>query len=287
MLQFATFSFDGFVEQCYPPLCVGAALIMRGEALWDADQLARLIVEQGVTLADLPAAYWHMLAKTWRRGRARAWASCVRCTWAARPCRWKGCACGMRRAGRAQPGQYHGPTEATVVSSVHDCRLEDAQDAYGVPIGHAIAGRSLYVLDCAGQLLPSDGVGELCIGAPSCLAQQYFDRPALTAERFLPDPFAEQPGARLYRSGDLARYTQAGVLEYVGRIDHQVKIRGMRIEMGEIEACLQGLASVREAAVLALAGPTGPQLVAYLVAAQATPSADWLQGVRAAWAGAA
>ncbi|MDG9812209.1 amino acid adenylation domain-containing protein, partial [Pseudomonas juntendi] len=283
VLQFATFSFDGFVEQCYPPLCVGAALIMRGEALWDADQLARLIVEQGVTLADLPAAYWHMLAKT--------------C--AARPGQGLGKLRQVHVGGEAMSVEglrlwhaaglgglslvnTYGPTEATVVSSVHDCRLEDAQDAYGVPIGHAIAGRSLYVLDCAGQLLPSDGVGELCIGAPSCLAQQYFDRPALTAERFLPDPFAEQPGARLYRSGDLARYTQAGVLEYVGRIDHQVKIRGMRIEMGEIEACLQGLASVREAAVLALAGPTGPQLVAYLVAAQATPSADWLQGVRAA-----
>ncbi|WBM34629.1 non-ribosomal peptide synthase/polyketide synthase [Pseudomonas sp. NY11382] len=283
VLQFATFSFDGFVEQCYPPLCVGAALIMRGEELWDADQLARLIVEQGVTLADLPAAYWHMLAKT--------------C--AARPGQGLGKLRQVHVGGEAMSVEglrlwhaaglgglslvnTYGPTEATVVSSVHDCRLEDAQDAYGVPIGHAIAGRSLYVLDCAGQLLPSDGVGELCIGAPSCLAQQYFDRPALTAERFLPDPFAEQPGARLYRSGDLARYTQAGVLEYVGRIDHQVKIRGMRIEMGEIEACLQGLASVREAAVLALAGPTGPQLVAYLVAAQATPSADWLQGVRAA-----
>ena len=68
------------------------------------------------------------------------------------------------------------------------------------------AGRALYVLDAAGQLLPADGVGELCIGAPACLAQSYFDRPALTAERFLPDPFAREPGARLYRSGDLARY---------------------------------------------------------------------------------
>ncbi|MDH0303600.1 MULTISPECIES: non-ribosomal peptide synthetase, partial [unclassified Pseudomonas] len=283
VLQFATFSFDGFVEQCYPPLCVGAALVMRGEELWDADQLARLIVEQGVTLADLPAAYWHMLAKT--------------C--AAQPGRGLGTLRQVHVGGEAMSVEglrlwhaaglggislvnTYGPTEATVVSSVHDCQLEDARDAHGVPIGRAIAGRSLYVLDSAGQLLPVDGVGELCIGAPNCLAQQYFNRPGLTAERFLPDPYAAQPGARLYRSGDLARYTQQGVLEYVGRIDHQVKIRGMRIEMGEIEACLQGLASVREAAVLALEGPTGPQLVAYLVAAQATPAEDWLEGVRGA-----
>ncbi|HCS44703.1 MAG TPA: hypothetical protein DIW52_18055, partial [Pseudomonas sp.] len=89
--------------------------------------------------------------------------------------------------------------------SVHECRLSDASDAFGIPIGRAIAGRALYVLDAAGQLLPTGGVGELCIGAPASLAQSYFDRPALTAERFLPDPFAHEPGARLYRSGDLAR----------------------------------------------------------------------------------
>ncbi|MBU5234463.1 AMP-binding enzyme, partial [Vibrio cholerae] len=94
------------------------------------------------------------------------------------------------------------------------------------------------------------------------------DRPALTAERFLPDPFSATPGARLYRSGDLARYNPAGALEYVGRIDHQVKIRGLRIEMGEIEASLQALPNVREAAVLAQPSATGAQLVAYVVPAE-------------------
>jgi non-ribosomal peptide synthetase component F len=103
-----------------------------------------------------------------------------------------------------------------------------------VPIGQAIEGRSLYVLDSAFELLATEGVGELCIGAEYGLAQGYFERPALTAERFLPDPFSAVSGARLYRSGDLARYNQAGALEYVGRIDHQVKIRGFRIEIGEI-----------------------------------------------------
>ncbi|MEX5669084.1 hypothetical protein ABFV57_29890, partial [Pseudomonas neuropathica] len=120
-----------------------------------------------------------------------------------------------------------------------------------------------YVLDAAGQLLPTGGVGELCIGANASLAQSYFDRPALTAERFLPDPFAREPGARLYRSGDLARYNAEGNLEYVGRTDHQVKIRGLRIEMGEIEACLQAREEVRDAAVIA---QDGTHLVAYVVA---------------------
>ncbi|NCE93551.1 non-ribosomal peptide synthetase [Pseudomonas sp. L13] len=268
VLQFATFSFDGFVEQCFPPLCAGAALIMRGDELWDAGQLAQEIVEQGVTLADLPAAYWYLLAQECAEHRrslgklrqvhvggeamsvegVRAWH-----------------AAGL---GNVRLVNTYGPTEATVVSSVHDCQLTDANDAYGVPIGQAIAGRALYVLDSGFELLATDGVGELCIGAEVGLAQRYFDRPALTAERFLPDPFSATPGARLYRSGDLARYNPAGALEYVGRIDHQVKIRGLRIEMGEIEASLQALPSVREAAVLAQPSATGAQLVAYVVPAE-------------------
>ncbi|MFL1491454.1 non-ribosomal peptide synthase/polyketide synthase [Pseudomonas antarctica] len=267
VLQFATFSFDGFVEQCYPALCVGAALIMRGDELWDAGQLAREIVEQGVTLADLPAAYWYLLAKECAADR--------RTLGNLRQVHVGGEAMsveGLRAWHAAGLGDVklvntYGPTEATVVSSVHDCQLADAGDAFGVPIGRAIAGRSLYVLDSGFELLATDGVGELCIGAEAGLAQRYFDRPALTAERFLPDPFSCVPGARLYRSGDLARYNAAGALEYVGRIDHQVKIRGYRIEMGEIEACLQGLPAVREAAVIAQPSAVGMQLVAYVVPA--------------------
>ncbi|WP_350614943.1 non-ribosomal peptide synthase/polyketide synthase [Pseudomonas sp. HY7a-MNA-CIBAN-0227] len=272
VLQFATFSFDGFVEQCYPPLCAGAALIMRGDELLDAGQLAREIVAQGVTLADLPAAYWYLLAKecalgggslgNLRQVHVGGEAMSVE---------------GLRVWHEAGLGAVrllntYGPTEATVVSSVHQCRLDDASDAFGIPIGRAIDGRSLYVLDSAGQLLPTGGVGELFIGAEVGLAQCYFDRPALTAERFLPDPFSPLPGARLYRSGDLARYNGDDALEYAGRIDHQVKIRGLRIEMGEIEACLQALEQVREAAVIAHHSPSGAQLVAYVVASD--PSVD-------------
>ncbi|WP_425274698.1 amino acid adenylation domain-containing protein, partial [Pseudomonas allii] len=267
VLQFATFSFDGFVEQCYPPLCVGAALIMRGDELWDAGQLARHIVEQGVTLADLPAAYWYLLAKecavdqrtlgNLRQVHVGGEAMSVEGLRA-----WY--AAGL---GGVRLVNTYGPTEASVVSSVHTCQLADASDAFGVPIGRAIDGRSLYVLDSGFELLATEGVGELCIGAEHGLAQRYFDRPALTAERFLPDPFSAVPGARLYRSGDLARYNQTGALEYVGRIDHQVKIRGFRVEMGEIEASLQALPQLREAAVIAQSSPTGTQLVAYVVAA--------------------
>ncbi|WP_025110384.1 non-ribosomal peptide synthetase [Pseudomonas sp. H1h] len=264
VLQFATFSFDGFVEQCFPALCVGAALIMRGDALWDAGQLASEIVRHGVTVADLPAAYWYLLARECASGAISTLGELRQVHVGGEAMSVEG----LRLWHQAGQGHVrllntYGPTEATVVSSVQDCRLEDASDSFGVPIGRAIPGRALYVLDSAGQLLPAGGIGELCIGAPACLAQSYFDRPALTAERFLPDPFAIEPGARLYRSGDLARYNANADLEYVGRIDHQVKIRGLRIEMGEIEACLQARADVRDAAVIA---QDGAQLVAYIVA---------------------
>ncbi|MGE7955443.1 non-ribosomal peptide synthase/polyketide synthase [Pseudomonas sp. NPDC089530] len=277
VLQFATASFDGFVEQCYPPLCVGAALVMRGDEPWDVGQLADEVVRHGVTLADLPAAYWYLLARECALDAKRSLGRLRQVHVGGEAMSVEGLRLWHEAGlGHVRLLNTYGPTEATVVSSVHECHLEDASDAFGVPIGRAIGGRALYVLDSAGQLLPAGGVGELCIGAASGLAQQYFDRPGLTAERFLPDPFASEPGARLYRSGDLARYHGAD-LEYVGRIDHQVKIRGFRIEMGEIEACLQALEQVREAAVIAQDGPSGAQLVAYVVASDPTQVTPALQ----------
>jgi amino acid adenylation domain-containing protein/non-ribosomal peptide synthase protein (TIGR01720 family) len=281
VMQFATFSFDGFVEQCFPALCLGAALIMRGDDLWDAGRLAAEIVQQGVTVADLPAAYWHLLARECASGVVRHLGDLRQVHVGGEAMSVEGLRL-WHQAGLSHVRllNTYGPTEATVVSSIHECHLEDASDAFGIPIGRAIAGRALYVLDAAGQLLPCGGVGELCIGAPTSLAQSYFDRPALTAERFLPDPFAPQPGARLYRSGDLARYNAEGHLEYVGRIDHQVKIRGLRIEMGEIEACLQARDDVRDAAVIA---QDGTQLVAYVVASDAvTSESEYLHSLKAA-----
>ncbi|MEM8213700.1 AMP-binding protein, partial [Morganella morganii] len=116
----------------------------------------------------------------------------------------------------------------------------------------------------AGQPAPVGAVGELVIGA-ELLARGYFKRPDLTAARFIPDPFDEQGGGRLYRTGDLARYGADGVIEYVGRVDHQVKGRGFRIELGESEAGLGEHPAVREALVIAVEGAAGAQLVAYLV----------------------
>jgi acyl carrier protein len=141
----------------------------------------------------------------------------------------------------------------------------------GIPIGQGLAGRRLCILDGQMQPVPAGAIGELYIGGPG-LARGYHGQPALSAERFLPDP--ETPGQRLYRTGDRARFDASGAIEYIGRVDHQVKVRGFRIELGEIEMRLQQCPGVREAAVLALDLAGGRQLVAYVVTEADGASAD-------------
>src|SRR6185503_9248313 len=144
-------------------------------------------------------------------------------------------------------------------------RTDDLSRAAKSVIGGALADLQVYVLDQHQQPVPVGVAGELCIGGAG-LARGYLKRPDLTAERFIPNPFSRRPGARLYRSGDLARRMADGDIEYLGRIDHQVKIRGFRIELGEIEAVLCMHPAVREAVVISREDVPGMKsLVAYLV----------------------
>lgn len=268
VLQFATSSFDGFVEQFFPPLSLGACVVLRDERLWDSATLHDAILRYGITLADLPAAYWHLLVQDW----------------AARPPAGYGALRQIHIGGEAmavdglrlwqQAGlggvrliNTYGPTEATVVSSTYDCTTlsVEAVSWRGVPIGFGLEQRRLLVLDGDLELLPQGAVGELYIGGPG-LARGYQGQPGLSAERFIADPFT--PGERLYRTGDRARLREDGAVEYIGRVDHQVKIRGFRIELGEVESRLLQGPGVREAAVLALPLAGGTQLVGYLVADQ-------------------
>ncbi|VVD34166.1 non-ribosomal peptide synthetase [Paraburkholderia dioscoreae] len=140
----------------------------------------------------------------------------------------------------------YGPTEAAIDVSHWTCDARDA-DAASVPIGHPIANLQLHVLDAALQPLPQGATGELYLGGAG-LARGYLGRAALTAERFIPDPFAH--GARLYRTGDLARRRADGALDYLGRMDTQVKLRGQRIELGEIETLLRATPGVHDAVVI-------------------------------------
>ncbi|QDI72567.1 non-ribosomal peptide synthetase [Streptomyces calvus] len=158
----------------------------------------------------------------------------------------------------------YGITETTVHVTHRRIRRADVDGPVRSPVGHALADLRLHLLDAHGRPVPRGAAGELHVGGPG-VARGYLHRPALTAERFVPDPFGP-PGARLYRSGDLCRWRADGELEYLGRGDQQVKIRGFRIEPGEIEAALAEHPRVSRAAVLARTDPAGdPCLVGYVV----------------------
>ncbi|WP_404942706.1 amino acid adenylation domain-containing protein, partial [Pseudomonas poae] len=274
VLQFATLNFDGFVEQLYPALTLGATVVLRGPQLWDGAELYRQIIAQGITLADLPTAYWKLFLQDCLAAGPRPYGALRQIHIGGEAMPLDGPMLWQRAGlGHVRLLNTYGPTEATVVSSVLDCT--DAGAVVGVtasPIGRALPGRGLYVLDGDLNLLPTGAVGELYIASASGLARAYLQRPGLTAERFVADPFSAT-GERLYRSGDLARYRADGVVEYVGRVDHQVKIRGFRIELGEIEALLLAQDSVREALLLA----ADNQLLAYLVPAR--PLSDTERGM--------
>ena len=158
----------------------------------------------------------------------------------------------------------YGPTETTIVAA--RCELASGLAVPGeVPIGRPVSGARTYVADPLLELAPAGIPGELCV-AGSGLARGYLGRPDLTAERFLPDPWAEGPGMRLYRTGDLVRWLPAGDLEFLGRIDDQVKVRGYRVELREIEASLGLHPAVAEAVVVAREDAPGDRrLTAYVV----------------------
>nr|WP_017905470.1 non-ribosomal peptide synthetase [Pseudomonas fuscovaginae] len=286
VLLFSTLNFDGFVEQLFPALCRGAGVVVRGNEVWDSTTFQREVLRSGITVADLSTAYWYLLAQDFCRLGLRDFGALrqVSATGEAMPAEginlWK------------QAGLEHirllntyGPTETTITASYLECapyvRGERPRPVL-MPIGRPLGARRMYILDAAFNPAVQGGSGELLIGG-ALLARGYHQRPALTAERFIPDPFDEQGGGRLYRTGDVTRYRDEGLIEYVGRIDHQLKIRGFRIELGEIEARLREHAQVREALVIDIDGPSGKQLAAYLVPhdpALATADAATRQALR-------
>ena len=157
----------------------------------------------------------------------------------------------------------YGPTESTTYATWHLVETVD-EDAATVPIGRAIANTTAYVLDGFGESVPVGVAGELYLGGDG-LARGYLSRPALTAERFVPDPFSAEPGARLYRTGDRVRWLTGGALEFVGRTDQQVKVRGFRIEPGEVEAALLGHPGIRASVVVVREDEGEKRLVGYVV----------------------
>jgi amino acid adenylation domain-containing protein len=267
VLQKTPASFDVSVWEFFWPLTAGARLVLaKPGGHKDAAYLRDLIVGEGVTTTHFVPS---MLAMFLAEDGIAACTSLRRvvCSGEELP------AAAVRAFVAALPGtelwNLYGPTEAAVDVSAFRC--EAGLDT--VPIGAPIQNIRLYVLDPAGQPVPPGVPGELHIGGVG-LALGYHDRPGLTATRFVPDPFGP-PGGRLYRTGDLTRWRADGTVEFLGRIDHQVKLRGLRIELGEIEAALRAQPGVTEAAVTVREDrPGDKRLVAYLAgAAEPDPAA--------------
>ncbi|WP_144109533.1 non-ribosomal peptide synthetase [Paraburkholderia sp. BCC1886] len=261
VLQFTTVNFDTSVEQIFATLAVGAAIEMRGPTLWSGAELSRVLVERGVTVADFPTGYW----KQWMRQLDAPLPGLV-----------------LRRvmvAGEALPGNAiaqwfdgplaavpfvnnYGPTETAITASAQPIRRDHA-GCVAAPIGGPRASRVYRILDLDGEPAPQHGIGELCIGGEA-LARGYYGRPSQSAERFVPDP-SGAPGARLYRTGDLCRWLPDGSVAYVGRLDEQVKVRGLRIELGEIESVLCAQPEVAEAVAIVRGEQDAKRLFAYVV----------------------
>ncbi|MBB1519858.1 amino acid adenylation domain-containing protein [Pseudomonas sp. SR9] len=262
-LHFASISFDGALERWTVPLAFGSRLVIRDQELWSAEKTCQVIADEGVTISCLPPSYAQQLLD-WVESQdlklpVRSWTlggeAFTRETY-------------ERLQKVLQPQRIingYGPTETVVTPLIWEAYPGDSFEAAYAPIGNPVGPRSLHVLDAELNLLPIGVAGELYIGGEVGLARGYFQRPELTAERFLPDPFGTA-GERMYRTGDLVRWREDGTLDYLGRVDHQVKIRGFRIELGEIESQLLALEGVQEAAVIARETPTGKQLVGYVVA---------------------
>ncbi len=258
ILQFASLSFDASVSEVFTALLAGAALVVaRREAMLPGAELAALLREQAISVVTLPPSALAVLPEE-QFPKLRTIVSAGEACTAQIASRW--------RRGRRFINAY-GPTEATVCASLSVCQDDTARPSIGRPI----ANTQLYVLDSRLQPVPVGVPGELYIGGAG-VARGYLNRPKLTAERFIPDSFTRRPGARLYKTGDLARYLPDGNVEYLGRLDHQVKLRGFRIELGEIESVLAGHPAVREALVVLREDVPGDRrLVAYLTAKEGEP----------------
>ncbi|NPC81122.1 amino acid adenylation domain-containing protein, partial [Pyxidicoccus fallax] len=262
VLQFSSPSFDASVSEYIQGLTSGAALHLPppGELL-AGEALLRVLREERITLVTLPPSVSSLLPEAPLPDLKMLLSG--------------GEACPADLVARFAPGRAfvnaYGPTEITVCATWEWCSPDEA----GPPsIGRPLPYVDVYVLDEAMRPVPVGVAGELYVGGPS-VARGYLGRPDLTAERFVPDPYGGEPGARLYRTGDVVRWRPDGRLDFSGRVDAQVKLRGFRIEPGEVEVALRELAGMRQAHVTVWRPPAGgePRLVAYVVPASNEPLA--------------
>lgn len=260
VLQFASVSFDASAEEIFPCLMTGATLFLRSEQMIATmTDFVRSCTEWKITVLDLPTAFWHLLVDAFEAeninlpesvrlviiGGEKAKTSAVR--------KWT-----QKIPKNIALHNTYGPTETTIVATSEKYEYQEAEISPEFGIGKPVGNVNTYVLDEQMRIVPQGVIGELFIGGAG-LARGYLNKAALTAEKFVPDPFGK--GERLYQTGDLVRWNNQEKLEFIGRADRQVKVRGFRVELGEIEAVLTQSEQIKQAAVLA----EGETLTAFLV----------------------
>jgi amino acid adenylation domain-containing protein/non-ribosomal peptide synthase protein (TIGR01720 family) len=261
VLQKTVFTFDASVWEFYAPLLAGSTLVMaRPGGHQDPEYLVQCLQEERITILQLVPLQLRLLLE--QNGLARCHSL-------------KRVYCGGEALSRDQVRAFYqqapwaklynlyGPTEATIDATIGEC--SSTQDSDSAPIGKPISNTQVYVLGQGGEAVPVGTWGELYIGG-AALGRGYLHRPELTAENFVPNPFSAKAGERLYRSGDQARWLPNGNLEFLGRLDHQVKFRGHRLELGEISAALLQHPDVEQAVVVIREDRGDKSLVAYFVA---------------------
>ena len=259
VLQKTPFTFDVSVWEFFWPLMCGAQLVVaRPGGHMDSDYLTRTIRGQGITTVHFVPPMLSVFLTEKRAGECSSLKRVI-CSGEALPAEVQ------RRFFEVLPGtelhNLYGPTEAAVDVTAWECRRGDAGTV--VPIGRPVANTQMYILDAAMEPVAVGEEGELHIGGVQ-VARGYLGRPDLTAQKFVDDPFSDDPEARLYKTGDLAKFREDGNILFLGRIDHQVKLRGFRIELGEIEAALGRHPGVEQCVVIAREDqPGNKRLVAY------------------------
>ena len=277
VLQFTSLSFDISVEEIFPTWACGAALVFRtNPTLSSFTEFVHWLAEYQVTVLNIPTAFWH----EWVAGLSPAQVPLMNLlrlvvvggekvsvahwrTW-------------RKLVGtRIRWFDSYGPTETTVTTTMFEppVELPGGVDLTDLPIGRPVANYRLYVLDRQLRPVPVGVPGELHVGGLG-LARGYHQRPELTAEKFIPDLFSREPGARLYKTGDLVCYRNDGQVEFLGRIDHQVKVRGYRIELGEIEEVLGRHPAVKQCVVVVREDTPGDKRIVAYVTADVDPAPD-------------
>ncbi len=264
MAQFASISFDIAIEEIFPTWISGGTLVVREEnASLAVGDFLRWVDENRVTALDLPTAYWHELVRELAESDIKLPKSLRLVIVGGEKAQSGSLATWRKLAGsRVRWVNTYGPTETSVIVTSYEPKESEDLPAV-LPIGRPIANTKIYILSKALQPMPIGIAGDLYVSGPG-LARGYLNRPEITAEKFVDDPF--EPGARMYKTGDLAKYLPTGEIEFAGRTDDQVKIRGYRVELEEIEAVLGAHNGVHEVVVIARENSSGEKnLVAYLV----------------------